>query len=99
MPDWRAWPFGAEDPYPGYQAAREGAPVQWDERMGAHLVLSWEHAASVLRGKGWSSDPRNSPELLASLEAAGSAEVLGKSLLTSDPPAHTRLRSAVNRFF
>jgi len=73
--------------------------VQWNDRVGAHLVLSQEHAAAVLRGKNWSSDPRNNPQLLASLEEAGSAEVLGKSLLTSDPPAHTRLRSAVNRFF
>lgn len=99
MPDWTAWPFGVADPYPAYQAAREKAPVQWNERLGAHLVLSQEHAAAVLHGKEWSSDPRNNPQLLASLEESGSAEVLGKSLLTSDPPTHTRLRSAVNRFF
>lgn len=61
MPDWTAWPFGVEDPYPAYRAAREKAPVQRNERVGAHLVLSQEHAAAVLRGKDWSSDPRNSP--------------------------------------
>ncbi len=99
MADWAAWPFESEDPYPAYRDAREQAPVWRDERVGAHLVLSREHAAAVLRGKQWSSDPRNSPQLLASLETAGSAELLGKSLLTTDPPAHTRLRSAVNRFF
>jgi cytochrome P450 len=99
VPDWSAWPFGFEDPYPDYRAAREQAPVQWDERVGAHLVLSHEHAAAVLRGKDWSSDPRNNPQLLAALEEAGTAELLGGSLLTSDPPAHTRLRGAVNRFF
>ncbi len=100
VPDWSAWPFPAEDPYPAYRAAREQAPVQWNEAVGAYLVLSHEHAAAVLRGKDWSSDPRNSPQLLAALEAAGSAGVLGQqTLLTSDPPAHTRLRGAVNRFF
>ncbi len=99
MPDWSAWPFGFEDPYPDYRAAREQAPVQWNEAVGAHLVLSHEHAAAVLRGKDWSSDPRNSPQLLAALEEAGTADLLGNSLLTSDPPAHTRLRGAVNRFF
>jgi cytochrome P450 len=94
------WPFEAEDPYPGYRAARDMAPVQWNDSLGAHLVLSHEHAAAVLRGKDWSSDPRNSPRLLALLEEAGAvAEVFGKSLLTSDPPDHTRLRGAVNRFF
>ncbi|MGA2166205.1 MAG: cytochrome P450 [Solirubrobacteraceae bacterium] len=100
MPDWTAWPFPAEDPYPAYHAARAQAPVQWNERLGAHLVLSHEHAATVLRGPEWSSDPRNSPELLASLGGSGSGSALwSESLLMSDPPAHTRLRSAVNRFF
>lgn len=100
MPDWTAWPFGVEDPYPAYRAAREKAPVQWNERLGAHLVLSQEHAAAVLRdGDAWSSDPRNNPQLLDSLEEFGSAEMLGKSLLTSDAEAHTRLRSVVSRFF
>jgi cytochrome P450 len=99
VPDWSAWPFPAEDPYPAYRAARERAPVQWDEAVGAHLVLSHEHAAAVLRGKDWSSDPRNNPQLLAALEKAGSAEMTARSMLTSDPPMHTRLRGAVNRFF
>jgi cytochrome P450 len=100
MPDWTAWPFGTEDPYPAYHAARTQAPVQWDERLGAHLVLSHEHAAAVLRGPEWSSDPRNSPQLLSSLGGPGpGSELWSKSLLMSDPPTHTRLRSAVNRFF
>ncbi|HEY2767490.1 MAG TPA: cytochrome P450 [Solirubrobacteraceae bacterium] len=100
MPDWSSWPFVAEDPYPAYHAARERAQVLWDERLGVHLVLSYEHAAAVLRGPQWSSDPRNSPDLLASLGGdRGGGLLLGQSLLTSDPPAHTRLRSAVNRFF
>lgn len=100
MPDWAAWPFPAEDPYPAYHAARGQAPVQWDKRLGAHLVLSHEHAAAVLRGPEWSSDPRNSPQLLASLGGPGpGSEIWSDSLLMSDPPTHTRLRSAVNRFF
>ncbi len=97
MPDWTAWPFPPEDPYPAYHAARAQAPVQWNEQLGAHLVLSHEHAAAVLRGPEWSSDPRNSPDLFASLGGVG--PVWSESLLMSDPPAHTRLRSAVNRFF
>lgn len=100
MPDWDAWPFPTEDPYPAYHAAREQAPVQWNERLGAHLILSHEHAAAILRDPKWSSDPRNSPQLLASLGGPGpSSDVWSNSLLMSDPPAHTRLRSAVNRFF
>ncbi len=100
MPDWTAWPFPTDDPYPAYHAAREQAPVQWHERLGAHLVLSNEHAAAVLRDPRWSSDPSNSPQMLASMGEEGSGPGLwSKSLLTSDPPTHTRLRTAVNRFF
>jgi cytochrome P450 len=100
MPDWSAWPFPTEDPYPAYRAARERAAVQWHERLGAHLVLSHEHAAAILKSPEWSSDPSNSPQLLASLGGPGSgAEMWSRSLLMSDPPTHTRLRSSVNRFF
>ena len=73
MPDWTAWPFPTEDPDPAYHAARAQAPVQWNERLGAVLGLSDEHAAAVLRSPEWSSDPRNSPQLLASLGGPGSA--------------------------
>jgi cytochrome P450 len=100
MPDFPAWPFPNEDPYPAYHAARAHAPVQWNDRLGAYLVLSHEHAAEVLRGRRWSSDPRNSPELLASLSGPGVVpEMWSRSLLFSDPPTHTRLRKAVNQFF
>jgi cytochrome P450 len=100
MPDFSAWPFPSEDPYPAYHAARTQAPVQWNDRLGAHLVLSHEHATEVLRGRQWSSDPRNSPELLASLGGPGvGPEMWSRSLLFSDPPRHTRLRKAVNQFF
>ena len=100
MPDWAAWPFPAEDPYPAYHAARAGGAVQWNEQLGANLVLSYEHAAAVLRGPEWSSDPRTSPRLLAALGGPGPvAELWSRLLLMSDPPAHTRLRTAVNRFF
>jgi cytochrome P450 len=100
MPDWQAWPFPTDDPYHAYRAARARAPVQWNEQLGAHLVLSHEHAEAVLRSPEWSSDPRNSPQLLASLGGEGPvAEQWTRSLLMSDPPTHTRLRGAVNRFF
>ncbi len=100
MPDWQSWPFPTEDPYPAYHAARAQAPVQWNEQLGVHLVLSYEHAAAVLRSPEWSSDPRNSPQRLASLGGPGPiSEQWSRSLLMSDPPTHTRLRAAVNRFF
>jgi cytochrome P450 len=98
--DRAPWPFPADDLYPAYHAARAEAPVQFDEALDAHLVLSHEHAETVLRSPDWSSDPRKSPRLLASMGGQGpAADLLARSLLGSDPPAHTRLRASVSRFF
>lgn len=101
MPDWARLPFPLDDPYPAFHAARARAPVQWDAELGAHVVLSHEHALTVLRDPAkWSSDPRNSPERLASMgQSEAFSGMWGESLLMSDPPTHTRLRKAVNRFF
>lgn len=55
MPDWAAWPFPTEDPYGAYHEARTRAPVQWNEQIDAHVVLSYEHAAAVMRSPEWSS--------------------------------------------
>jgi hypothetical protein len=93
------WPFPADDLYPAYAAARERAPVQWHEGMGAHLILSHELAAQVLRDPEWSSDPQNDTQMLAALGGGPMAGVWSRSMLMSDPPTHTRLRGAVNRFF
>lgn len=100
MADWSAWPFSIDDPYPGYEAARARAPVIWDDGLECFLVLSYETARQVLRDPRWSSDPRNSPDLQAAIGGPGPvSEFWSKSLLMSDPPVHTRLRTAVNRFF
>jgi cytochrome P450 len=100
MPNWAAWPFPIEDPYPAYSEAREAAPVQVREEIGAVLVLAHDPAEGVLRDPAnWSSDPHNSPELLAMLGGEGAAELWARSMLLSDPPEHTRLRRTVSRFF
>ena len=100
MGDWGAWPFPTDDPYPAYHLARAEGPVLWSEQLSRFLILSHEHGEAVLRGPEWSSDPRNNPQLLASIGGPGPvSELWAGSLLMSDPPAHTRLRRAVNRFF
>lgn len=98
MPDWPGWPFDPEDPYPAYAAARRAGPVQWSDPLQAHLVFSHHQAEVMLRDAAWSSDPRHSPRLMDSLGEFVS-EMWSRSLLMSDPPTHTRLRSAVSRFF
>ncbi|MDQ2728805.1 MAG: cytochrome P450 [Actinomycetota bacterium] len=95
-----AWPFPLDDPYPAYAAMRSKDPVQWSDELTAWLVLSHQHAMAVLRGPGWSADPRHNPDLFERLGGnRPGGSLLAKMLLFTDPPDHDRLRRAVNRFF
>jgi cytochrome P450 len=81
------------DPYPAYRALREQHPVYWDGHLDAFLVSSYAEASAVLRGPGWSSDPNRNPALAARFDRAElGTQALGTTLLTMDPPEHTRLR-------
>ena len=81
------------DPYPTYRALREQHPVCWDGDLDAFLVSSYAEASAVLRGPGWSSDPNRNPALAARFDRAElGTQALGTTLLTMDPPDHTRLR-------
>ena len=81
------------DPYPTYRSLREQHPVYWDGDLDAFLVTSYAEASAVLRGPGWSSDPNRNPALAARFDRAELGnQALRTTLLTMDPPDHTRLR-------
>ena len=81
------------DPYPAYRALREQHPVCWDGDLDAFLISSYAEAGAVLCGPGWSSDPNRNPALAARLERGEFGnQALRATLLTMDPPDHTRLR-------
>jgi cytochrome P450 len=81
------------DPYQTYRTLREQHPVCWDGDLDAFLVSSYAEASAVLRGPGWSSDPNRNPALAARFDRAElGTEALRTTLLTMDPPDHTRLR-------
>ena len=81
------------DPYPAYRTMREQHPVCWDRDLDAFLVSSYAEASTVLRGPGWSSDPNRNPALAARFDRGEFGnQALATTLLTMDPPEHTRLR-------
>lgn len=88
------------DPYPAYRALREQHPVCWDGDLDAFLVTSYAEASAVLRGPGWSSDPNRNPALAARFDRAELGnQALRTTLLTMDPPDHTRLRRLLSPAF
>jgi cytochrome P450 len=72
--------------------------VYFDEQLEAHLVLSFEHATTVMKDPvTFSSDPRKSPKWDKKLDTTG--DIWAKVLAFEDSPLHVRHRRAVNDFF
>ena len=87
------WP----DPHPYYHQMRAETPIkalpEWDE----FVLTRWEDCERVLRDPTMSSDPDNR-RLQADFLDFGDLERPG-SMLTTDPPDHTRLRKLVSKAF
>ncbi|MER8012534.1 cytochrome P450 [Streptomyces sp. NPDC094149] len=87
------------DPHPVYARLRERGPVHRvrlpgvDARYETWLVVGYEEARAALGDPRLAKDAgRIGTELL-------DEELIGKHLLVTDPPQHTRLRSLVSRAF
>ncbi|XVU30210.1 cytochrome P450 [Actinoplanes sp. CA-054009] len=84
------------DPYPALAAQRERAPLSWHEPTGQWLAASHATAGAVLRdrrlGRLWTDrEPAVTYEPFNLLHR--------NQMMENEPPAHTRLRSAVAAAF
>ena len=77
------------DPYPTYAGLREDDPVHWSDGMGGWVLTRYEHVALAL------SDPRFSAADRPPMRRYGRAT----TMVTADPPEHTRLRRLVSKAF
>ena len=75
-------------PYPYLAYLRHEAPVQWSPALNAFLVTRYDDIAAILR------DPETFSSIAMRRQAPSRAaeERSGNSVITSDPPEHTRLR-------
>ncbi|QRN96627.1 cytochrome P450 [Archangium violaceum] len=92
------------NPYPYYEVLRETAPVYWNEQLRVHLVSRFEDVLFVTKSPALFSSKRS----LVREEQYAAAETVAPvlvgtlrrgSMLTADPPIHTRLRNLVSRAF
>ncbi|MGW3287130.1 cytochrome P450 family protein [Streptomyces sp. NPDC001002] len=87
------------DPHPVYARLRERGPVHRvrlpvpEEHHETWLVVGYEEARAAL------ADPRLAKDATKIGVRFLDEELIGKNLLTTDPPQHTRLRSLVSRTF
>ena len=76
------------DPYPYFAWLRAEAPALWSPALNAFLVSRYEDVATIMR------DPVTFSSIAMRRSAPGRdpADRGGHSVITSDPPEHTRLR-------
>jgi len=103
-----ATPEGRADPYPRYAVLREATPV-FRSSLGSWVVTRYDHCQQVLRvphfAKSTGADDmarlRRERWGIPAQEMAAFAEFFAsrQSMLTLNPPDHTRLRGLVARAF
>ena len=91
------------DPYPQYAALRADDPVHFSLALQAWVLTSYEDCAAVMRDDETFSSSSNtaSGQLAEVLQQQRREFPLGETptVLNSDPPVHTRLRTLLNRAF
>ncbi len=82
------------DPYPIFSVLRRFQPVVQIKRYGLFIVFNYEDTKRVLSDHAtFSSDMSNLPAAVAN------DREMTNTLITSDPPMHTKLRGLVTRAF
>lgn len=93
-------------PFPGYARLRAEAPVYFAESVGAYIVTRHDLLSEVLRDPGTYSSRRG--RSLQPLSGADREDLIAAqsegyprlaTLLTADPPQHTRFRRLVSKAF
>lgn len=83
------------NPYPSYRELRRKDPYHYSPLTKSLVLTRYEDCDQILRNhKQFSNDPRNGETLNQDVRGQ-----LTPSILSLDPPDHTRLRGLVNRAF
>jgi len=104
MTDIDLWsPAEKADPYPGYARIRQEAPVHRAAGpMGTDtwVITRYEDVRAALADPRLSKDPKYAPQWVTDMGIlAEDGGVIGRNLLSYDPPDHTRLRRLVAKAF
>ncbi len=91
------------NPYPMYRQLREEDPVHWSPLLEAWILTRYDDVLAVLKHPRFSADRRQARNRYVQqmMEQQAQAGPLAQSatMLTSDPPEHTRLRGLVSSAF
>jgi cytochrome P450 len=96
-------PEALSNPYPMYKALREESPVHWNDVFEAWIFTRFVDVDAILMDQRFSAD-RSKAQTRFSEMIKKQQEEFGPfsqapTMLTSDPPEHTRLRRLVSKAF
>ena len=91
------------NPYPMYRALLENNPISWNAMMEVWICARYEDVDFVLTSPNMSADRTRARNRFAEMQAQ-QQESLGpfsraQTMLSADPPVHTRLRKLVSKAF
>ncbi|MCY8159786.1 cytochrome P450, partial [Bacillus licheniformis] len=78
------------DPFPWYKKMRTESPIHYDEDSKVWSVFRYDDVKRVISDKDFFSN--QFPQL-------GTGNTFAKTMISMDPPKHTRIRSIVNKAF
>ncbi len=97
-------PEAVGNPYPMYRQLREQDPVHFNEMLEVWVLTRYDDIVSVLRDPRFSADRRQGRSRFAQMARERMEQQSGplgraNTMLTSDPPEHTRMRGLVSKAF
>ena len=102
--EYNPWsPEAVANPYPMFKQLREQNPIQRMEVLDGFVLTRYDDVVRVLKDPRFSADRRNARTPLMA-EALKAQEEMGpvantQTMLSADPPEHTRLRGLVSKAF
>jgi cytochrome P450 len=87
------------NPYPWFDKLRSTQPVYFVESMGGWLLTRYDDVAAAFRHPKLSSAGRNEMLKRKVSDPAMRAALQSEAMVFTDPPAHTRMRTLINKAF
>ncbi len=98
-------PAALADPYPMYRELLAHNPVSWNSTLQTWVFTRYDDVDTILTHESTSADRRSGTNSFAEMQRKYIADnpqdlfVRAPTMLTSDPPEHTRLRRLVSKAF
>lgn len=105
MPEFNPFnPLLRSDPYSVYRELREQDPVAWSSLLQVYILTRYDDVLATLKDHGRFSSDRTKAvnplvQALEQYRLASGPIGTTQTMLSLDPPAHTRMRNLVNRAF